>query len=80
MLDTLSEKTVDTFAASAMPLVKRQSLPLDSEKPVAVHVNYLVNLASTTPLFLNKSIEAFRGEIERAAHRHKTDTARCNRL
>jgi deoxyribonuclease-4 len=35
-------------------------------KPMAIHVNYLVNLASTTPLFLTKSIEAFRGEVERA--------------
>jgi deoxyribonuclease-4 len=35
-------------------------------KPMAIHVNYLVNLASTTPLFLKKSIEAFRGELERA--------------
>jgi deoxyribonuclease-4 len=35
-------------------------------KPVAIHVNYLVNLASTTPLFLEKSIAAFRGEVERA--------------
>jgi len=34
--------------------------------PLAVHTNYLVNLASTTPLFLEKSIRAFRGEIERA--------------
>jgi deoxyribonuclease IV len=35
-------------------------------KPMAIHVNYLVNLASTTPLFLKKSIQAFRGEVERA--------------
>ena len=35
-------------------------------KPMAIHVNYLVNLASTTPLFLEKSIAAFRGEVERA--------------
>jgi deoxyribonuclease IV len=35
-------------------------------KPLVIHTNYLVNLASTTPLFLKKSIEAFRGEIERA--------------
>jgi deoxyribonuclease-4 len=35
-------------------------------KPLVVHNNYLVNLASTTPLFLKKSIEAFRAEIERA--------------
>jgi deoxyribonuclease-4 len=35
-------------------------------KPMVIHTNYLVNLASTTEAFLKKSIEAFRGEIERA--------------
>ena len=35
-------------------------------KPLVIHTNYLVNLASTNPLFLRKSIEAFRGEVERA--------------
>jgi deoxyribonuclease-4 len=35
-------------------------------KPLVIHTNYLVNLASTNPAFLNKSIEAFRGEVERA--------------
>jgi deoxyribonuclease IV len=35
-------------------------------KPLVIHTNYLINLASTTELFLKKSIEAFRGEIERA--------------
>lgn len=35
-------------------------------RPLVIHTNYLVNLASTTPLFLRKSIEAFRGELERA--------------
>jgi deoxyribonuclease-4 len=35
-------------------------------KPLVVHTNYLVNLASITPAFLKKSIEAFRGEVERA--------------
>ncbi len=35
-------------------------------QPLVIHTNYLVNLASTTPLFLKKSIEAFRGEVERA--------------
>jgi deoxyribonuclease-4 len=35
-------------------------------KPLVIHTNYLVNLASTTETFLKKSIEAFRGEIERA--------------
>src|SRR3984885_11859264 len=35
-------------------------------KPLVIHTNYLVNLASSTERFLKKSIEAFRGEIERA--------------
>ncbi|HWY22099.1 MAG TPA: deoxyribonuclease IV [Candidatus Acidoferrum sp.] len=35
-------------------------------KPLVIHTNYLVNLASTNPSFLKKSIEAFRGEVERA--------------
>jgi deoxyribonuclease IV len=35
-------------------------------KPLVIHTNYLVNLASMTEAFLLKSIEAFRGEIERA--------------
>jgi len=35
-------------------------------KPLVIHTNYLVNLASVNELFLKKSIEAFRGEIERA--------------
>jgi deoxyribonuclease-4 len=35
-------------------------------KPLVIHTNYLVNLASSTEAFLKKSIEAFRGEIERA--------------
>jgi len=35
-------------------------------KPLVIHTNYLVNLASTNQLFLKKSVEAFRGEVERA--------------
>src|SRR5262250_758070 len=35
-------------------------------KPLVIHTNYLINMASTTPGFLEKSVEAFRGEIERA--------------
>jgi deoxyribonuclease IV len=35
-------------------------------KPLVIHTNYLINLAATNPLFLKKSIEAFRGEVERA--------------
>jgi deoxyribonuclease-4 len=35
-------------------------------KPLVIHTNYLVNLASSNELFLQKSMEAFRGEVERA--------------
>ncbi len=35
-------------------------------KPLVIHTNYLVNLASTNQLFLQKSVQAFRGEVERA--------------
>jgi deoxyribonuclease-4 len=35
-------------------------------KPLVIHTNYLINLASTTEKFLGKSVEAFRGELERA--------------
>lgn len=34
--------------------------------PLVIHVNYLVNLASLDPVIRAKSIEAFRGEIDRA--------------
>jgi len=35
--------------------------------PLAIHVNYLVNLASIDPVVRAKSIAGFRGELERAA-------------
>jgi len=35
-------------------------------KPLVIHTNYLINLAATNETFLKKSIEAFRGEVERA--------------
>lgn len=35
-------------------------------RPLVIHTNYLVNLASSNELFLQKSMEAFRGEVERA--------------
>ncbi len=35
--------------------------------PLSVHVNYLINLASEDPVVRAKSIEGFRGELERAA-------------
>ncbi len=34
--------------------------------PLVIHVNYLINLASCSPALRRQSIEAFRGEIERA--------------
>jgi deoxyribonuclease-4 len=35
-------------------------------KPLVIHTNYLINMASMNEAFLKKSVEAFRGEIERA--------------
>jgi deoxyribonuclease-4 len=35
-------------------------------KPLVVHTNYLVNLASSNKRFLQMSLEAFRGEVARA--------------
>jgi len=35
--------------------------------PLAIHVNYLTNLASLDPAIREKSIVAFRGELDRAA-------------
>ena len=37
-----------------------------SLKPLVIHTNYLVNLASSNELFVQKSMQAFRGEVERA--------------
>ena len=34
-------------------------------KPLVIHSNYLINLAGTNEPFLKKSIDAFRGELER---------------
>lgn len=35
--------------------------------PLAIHVNYLTNLATLDPVIREKSIASFRGELERAA-------------
>ncbi len=35
-------------------------------KPLVIHVNYLVNLAGVNPDFHEKSVDAFRGEVQRA--------------
>jgi deoxyribonuclease IV len=34
--------------------------------PVVIHTSYLVNMCSKTPEFLEKSVAAFRGEVQRA--------------
>lgn len=34
--------------------------------PLVIHTNYLVNLSSSNELFLKQSMQAFRGEVERA--------------
>src|SRR5579871_1929360 len=36
-------------------------------QPLAIHVNYLVNLATLDPVIREKSIVSFRGELDRAA-------------
>jgi deoxyribonuclease IV len=38
----------------------------DDLHPLVIHVNYLINLASLDPVIRAKSIDAFRGELERA--------------
>jgi deoxyribonuclease-4 len=35
-------------------------------RPLVIHVNYLINLASLDPIIREKSITSFRGELERA--------------
>lgn len=69
--------TLQVFSSSPRQWAPYElSLPLCDEmlrlrtrydlKPLVIHTNYLVNLASTNQLFLRKSMEAFRGEVERA--------------
>jgi deoxyribonuclease-4 len=73
----LGAQTFQIFSAS--PRMWR-SRPADSDQirllqaarerfdlnPMAIHVNYLVNLASLDTVIRAKSIDAFRGELERA--------------
>jgi deoxyribonuclease-4 len=47
-------------------LLRRARERLDLH-PLAIHVNYLVNLASMDPAIRARSIASFRGEFERAA-------------
>jgi deoxyribonuclease-4 len=53
-------------AASDCQLLERVRQKLDL-KPLVIHDNYLINLASIDPTIRSKSIQCFRGELERAA-------------
>ena len=44
----------------------RRLRALHDLKPLVIHTNYLVNLAGMNPVFRQRSIEAFRGEVVRA--------------
>jgi deoxyribonuclease IV len=74
----LGANTFQIFSAS--PRMWRASMPAKHEiaalqrarerldlRPLAIHANYLINLASLDPLIREKSIDGFRGELERAA-------------
>jgi deoxyribonuclease-4 len=73
----LGANTFQIFSAS--PRMWRAALPAKDDVaafrrarerldlwPLAIHVNYLINLASMDPVIREKSITAFRGELERA--------------
>jgi deoxyribonuclease-4 len=73
----LGANTFQIFSSS--PRMWRASLPDPAQirllraarerfdlHPLAIHVNYLVNLASRDPVIRSRSIAAFRGEIDRA--------------
>lgn len=75
-----AEAGANTFQIfSASPRMWRASPPMDSAvkllkrarerydlKPLAIHDNYLINLASCSETLRAQSVAAFRGEIERA--------------
>ena len=52
--------------AEQIQLLRRARERLDLY-PLAIHANYLVNLASVDPAIRERSIASFRGELERAA-------------
>jgi deoxyribonuclease-4 len=73
----LGANTFQIFSAS--PRMWRASMPAKDDiaamrrarerldlRPLAIHVNYLINLASLDPVIREKSVAAFRGELERA--------------
>jgi deoxyribonuclease-4 len=54
-----------TLGASQCETMSRLRAQYDL-KPLVIHANYLVNLAGANDEFYRKSVEAFRGEVERA--------------
>src|SRR5438445_5288895 len=52
-------------SAADVKLLHRARASLDL-KPLVIHDNYLINLASIDPVIRAKSIACFRGELERA--------------
>jgi deoxyribonuclease-4 len=40
-------------------------------RPLVIHVNYLVNLATLDPVVRERSVASFRGELDRAARTSK---------
>ncbi|MBZ5591409.1 MAG: deoxyribonuclease IV [Acidobacteriia bacterium] len=73
----LGANTFQIFSAS--PRMWRASMPAKEEiaalrrvrdrldlRPLAIHTNYLINLASLDPVIRERSVTAFRGELERA--------------
>jgi deoxyribonuclease-4 len=77
---TAAELGANTFQIfSSSPRMWRASLPDPAQvkllraardrfdlRPLVIHVNYLVNLASCDPVIRSRSVAAFRGEIDRA--------------
>jgi deoxyribonuclease-4 len=74
----LGANTFQIFSASprmwrAVPPVRedirlfRKAREKHDLRPLAVHVSYLINLATVDPVIREKSIAGFRGELERAA-------------
>ena len=71
-MQRVSDVFVEPSAVGAVRLGRAQCAEMNrlraqyDLKPLVIHTNYLVNMASTNDLFLHKSMEAFRGEVERA--------------
>lgn len=73
----LGANTFQIFSASPRMWRARMPDPVQIERlcaarerfdlyPLAIHANYLINLASLDPAIRGRSIQAFRGELERA--------------